>query len=62
MNTLVYVCEGECHAKISEEQFNGGLTVCGTESCNLKGHAFTKMYECEECGRVAKEDKPHPHQ
>lgn len=62
MNTPVYVCEGTCGAKISEEEYNKGLTACGADGCTLQGHAFTKMYECSECGKISREDKPHPHQ
>ena len=62
MNTPVYVCEGTCGAKITEEQFNAGLTVCGAASCDKKGHPFTKMYECSECQNLSQQDTPHPHQ
>lgn len=61
MNTPVYICEGTCAAKISEEQYKNGLTKCGADVCTLKGHEFTKMYECADCSKVMKEDTPHPH-
>lgn len=57
----VYVCEGTCEAKITEEQYNSGLTKCGAEGCSLKGHDFTKMFECELCGAVVRDASTHKH-
>jgi len=61
MNTPVYVCEGTCGAKISQEQYDNGLVQCGAQGCTLQHHAFVKKYECSECGEVLKQDTPHPH-
>lgn len=60
MNVPIYVCEGTCKAHISQEQYDNGLVRCGAEECTLKGHEFTKMYECQECHKELKEDNPHP--
>lgn len=47
--TKSYVCSGSCGAHITEEQYNGGLTVCGTEACTMKGQPFTeKVIETTE--------------
>lgn len=61
MNMPVYVCKGSCHAKISEEQYNNGLTRCGASDCEQNGQPFTKMYECVECHELLEEDVPHTH-
>lgn len=58
----VFVCDGTCGAKISEEQYLGGLTTCGAEGCTKHGHEFTKMFECAVCGKLMKDNKPHPHE
>lgn len=47
-----YVCEGTCHADISEERFKGGLTVCGAKGCTREGKSFTKLTDA---------DGPHTH-
>jgi hypothetical protein len=61
MNTPIYVCEGTCGAKISQEQYNAGLTQCGADECTRKNQEFTKMYTCDECHEVMKENQPHAH-
>lgn len=38
-----YVCEGSCHAKISEGQYRGGLTACGAAGCTMHGKPFKKV-------------------
>lgn len=38
-----YVCEGSCHAKITQDQYEKGLTKCGTKSCNFFGKPFKKL-------------------
>lgn len=37
-----YVCTGTCGAHITEEEYNNGLTVCGTEGCTMKGQPFVE--------------------
>ena len=61
MNKIVYVCTGTCKAEISEEQYKGGLTKCGTDGCTMKGHNFEKRTKCGICGKVFKEDVQHSH-
>lgn len=61
MNKTVYICVGTCKAEISEEQYKGGLTKCGTEGCTHQGHEFEKRLKCEECGAVFKETESHRH-
>jgi hypothetical protein len=37
-----YICTGSCGAHISQDEFDGGLTTCGTEGCTMHGHPFTE--------------------
>ena len=57
----IYVCEGTCQAKISEEQYNNGLKNCGADVCTMKGHEFAKKFECEQCGAVVDNPQGHTH-
>lgn len=38
-----YICEGECHAQITQKQYDEGLTKCGAKSCNMHGKPFKKL-------------------
>jgi hypothetical protein len=40
---VAYICEGTCKAQITQKQYDGGLTKCGTKSCNLYGKPFKKV-------------------
>lgn len=40
---VAYVCEGTCRAQITKEQFDKGLTKCGTKSCTLYGKPFKRV-------------------
>lgn len=40
--TKTYICSGTCGAHITEEEYNNGLTACGTEGCTMKGHTFVE--------------------
>ncbi len=40
INKKTHLCEGSCGAHITQEQYDGGLTACGTEGCTMKGHPF----------------------
>ena len=62
MDKTVYICTGGCGAVISQEQFDGGLTACGTEGCLHKGHTFEKRKQCAVCGAIYKEDEQHRHE
>lgn len=61
MNDVVYICVGTCKAEVSEEQYKGGLTKCGSEGCTLKGHAFEKRIKCGNCGATFHENEVHKH-
>jgi hypothetical protein len=37
-----YICTGSCHAEITEEQYNNGLTACGADVCTMKGQPFVE--------------------
>ncbi|HUQ85873.1 MAG TPA: hypothetical protein VM077_06145 [Candidatus Limnocylindrales bacterium] len=37
-----YACSGSCHAEISQEQYDGGLTACGADVCTMKGQPFVE--------------------
>lgn len=38
-----YVCEGSCQARITQEQYDKGLTKCGEKNCNFYGKPFKKI-------------------
>lgn len=47
---ICYVCEGECAARLTEEEYVAHETkVCGAENCSHKGAAFVRK-ECAEHG------------
>lgn len=41
-NTKTYICTGTCGAHITQEQYDNGLTACGTEGCTMKGQPFAE--------------------
>jgi hypothetical protein len=41
-NKKTYICHGTCAAHITEEEYNNGLTACGTEGCTMKGQVFAE--------------------
>ncbi|OGC70595.1 hypothetical protein A2415_02490 [candidate division WWE3 bacterium RIFOXYC1_FULL_39_7] len=61
MDKNVYVCTGTCSAEVSQEEFENGVTQCGTDGCNMKGHAFEKRVKCVACGNVRKDGESHSH-
>lgn len=61
MDKKVYVCIGTCKAEISEEEYLGGLTQCGTEGCTMYGHTFEERMKCATCGQVYKVGEEHSH-
>ena len=61
MDEVVYICSGGCGAVISQEQYNQGLIVCGTEGCPHHGQPFEKRMKCSICGAIYKEGEPHSH-
>lgn len=40
--TKTYICTGSCGAHITQEEYEGGLTACGTEGCTMHGQPFTE--------------------
>jgi hypothetical protein len=46
-----HVCMGSCQAVITDEQFKGGLTACGAESCDMHGKPFVKGHKSEVTGK-----------
>lgn len=61
MSEEVYICTGGCGAVITQEQFDNGLTKCGTEGCDHKGVDFEKRLKCSDCGSIYEETTPHSH-
>lgn len=43
-----YMCTGTCKAVITQEQYDNGLTKCGTKSCTMYGQPFVEMPEQEQ--------------
>lgn len=49
-HSTIYVCEGECGARLTEEEYKAHPTkVCGAENCSHKGQPFTAKQWCEDC-------------
>ena len=48
-----YFCTGSCGAVITQEEYEGGLTKCGTQSCNMHQEPFEKGLFCEKSSKVA---------
>jgi hypothetical protein len=42
---IAYICEGSCGARITQEDYDKGLTKCGDKRCNLYGKPFKKVEE-----------------
>lgn len=40
---IVYICQGTCGARVSEEEYDKGLKKCGAETCTYYGTPFVKM-------------------
>ncbi|MBI2113385.1 MAG: hypothetical protein HYT50_02305 [Candidatus Wildermuthbacteria bacterium] len=39
----VYVCEGECGARLTQEEYEAHATkICGAENCSHKGTLFAR--------------------
>lgn len=61
MNQKGYICQGKCQGFVTEEEYLNGLTVCGTEGCDLKGKPFVKGFKCHVCEKVFPEGTLHQH-
>ncbi|MEK7532503.1 MAG: hypothetical protein AAB579_02790 [Patescibacteria group bacterium] len=54
-----YVCTGGCGGAVSEEEFSGGKTACGTEGCANHAQPFEKRIVCDACGGQSAEGEAH---
>ena len=61
MSDVVYICTGGCGTVISKEQYDNGLTQCGTDGCKNKGIEFEKRLKCTDCGSIYEETATHSH-
>jgi len=61
MDQIVYICTGSCKAEISKEEYDQGLTKCGTAGCNMQGHTFAARFKCKDCGAYYKPGQKHSH-
>lgn len=57
-----YFCTGSCGAVITEEEFNNGLTQCGTKTCNMHQKPFEKGIYCTTCKKRIQEGEEGDHQ
>jgi hypothetical protein len=46
-----HVCMGTCQAVITDEQYKGGLTKCGAESCTMFRQPFVKGHRDPATGK-----------
>lgn len=61
MDQTVHVCAGTCHAIVSQEDYEKGITRCGTEGCTCQGMEFEEAVKCGHCGKIYKKDEKHEH-
>ena len=61
MDKTVYICTGGCGARISQEEYDKGLTKCGTSDCPHYGQSFVKMFVCPTCGELYAPGEEHRH-
>jgi len=54
-----FVCNGGCGGSVSEEEFGGGKTACGTEGCASHGQSFEKRLVCDHCGGQSSDGEEH---
>ena len=45
----MYVCPGSCKGKVTEEDYKGGKTVCGSETCERSGQPFEEQTKSDGC-------------
>lgn len=57
-----YFCTGTCGAVITQEEYDQGLTKCGTASCNMHDKPFEKGIYCTYCQKRIEEDEQSQHQ
>ena len=42
-----YICTGTCGGSVTEEEYNAGKHVCGTEGCAHEGQPFERVEDGE---------------
>ena len=50
-----YICTGTCGGSVTEEEYNAGKHVCGTEGCTHEGQPFDRVEDEEESSDDAQE-------
>lgn len=45
----VYACSGSCHGVASQQQYDGGATTCGAETCEKFGQPLEPKTQCPDC-------------
>ncbi|MEX0621886.1 MAG: hypothetical protein WD187_02750 [Candidatus Woykebacteria bacterium] len=56
-----YFCTGTCGAVITQEEYDKGLTACGTQSCTMHKEPLEKGLYCTSCGKRISEDERDQH-
>lgn len=59
-SNIVYICQGTCGAKVTEEECEKGLTKCGAKNCTYYGTPFVKM-KINSKGEMYPEIAGHKH-
>ncbi|GEM_PF-2037512 len=59
MEKTVWVCEGGCGAKKTQEEYDSGKNKCGNPACANYGKPFEMRSECLSCRAVMKEGEEH---
>lgn len=56
-----YFCNGTDQAIVTEEEYNGGLTKCGNNTCSMYQHPFEKGLYCTTCEKRISEEEKNQH-
>ena len=57
-----YFCNGTDKAVVTEQEYKGGLTKCGNNTCTLYQHQFEKGLYCTTEGKRITEEERDQHQ
>ena len=57
-----YFCNGSDRAVVIKEEYEGGLTKCGNNTCTLYQHPFEKGIFCTTCNKRIEEGEEPAHQ
>jgi len=52
VSVIRYVCEGNCHGKVTEDEHKSGKTKCGLKSCENYGQLLVRKEYCSGCNTV----------